>query len=111
MLNKTFIYAIQEDKASWKAPVKIGLARNVDARCTNLQVGNPRKLVVRLTIGPISPEHAASLEKQLHRSFKEHWLRGEWFSGKILSRFKRLNLPCLNYPAKGEVMLVNRGHG
>jgi len=99
MINTTFIYAIQEDKASWKAPVKIGLARNVEDRCTNLQVGNPRKLVVRLKIGPISPEYAASLEKKLHRRFKDHHLRGEWFSGKVLSRLKRLNLPI-----KGEAM-------
>jgi len=72
--------------------VKIGLARNVEARCANLQVGNPRELIIRLKIGPISPEHASSLEKKLHRRFKEHRLRGEWFSGKVLSKFKRLNL-------------------
>ena len=90
-MKTTYIYAIQEDKLSHKAPVKIGLARNVEARLTNLQVGNPTKLIIRAKIGPLSPKEASHLEKKLHRTYNRYKIRGEWFSGKCLAQFYRLS--------------------
>jgi hypothetical protein len=55
---------------------KIGLAINPGARLKELQTGNPHilKLCYVLTV-----EQAAYLEAKLHRYFKDHRLRGEWF--------------------------------
>jgi hypothetical protein len=85
-METTFVYAIQEEKVSLKAPVKIGFARNVEARLAELQIGNPRKLIVRAKIGPMSPGQAAALESAFHKKFSTCRLRGEWFSGKVLNR-------------------------
>jgi hypothetical protein len=66
------IYFIQ---AGDDGPVKIGLARDVWKRLSNLQTGVPTRL--RL-LGII--DGSAQKEKLLHRQFAAHRLRGEWFS-------------------------------
>jgi hypothetical protein len=55
-------------------PIKIGSARDVDIRLSELQVGNPEKLFL-LTSAP----GACDREKAFHRSLKADRLRGEWF--------------------------------
>lgn len=84
------LYFIQEVKASKKAPVKIGIAKDVAERLSTLQIGNPRRLVVILESAPMSLLQARALESSLHRRFKRERIRGEWFSGKILRDVRRL---------------------
>jgi len=53
---------------------KIGYARNVAQRISELQCGSPDLLtLVASTFG------AAKLEGRMHRMFQQHRIRGEWF--------------------------------
>ena len=57
-----------------KNAIKIGVAKNVEARLVNLQIGNPKKL--RL-IGSIRGDEKT--EKMFHVAFSKYHVRGEWF--------------------------------
>ena len=79
-----YVYVIQEDKPSKKAPVKIGVAIDVEERWRGLQTGNPRLLKLVATFGPMTREGAYEMESAMHHRFRKQNLRGEWFSGRIL---------------------------
>ena len=66
------------------APVKIGVAKNIETRLGELQVGNSRSLMVLAKLGPFSKKQAYRTENGLHHKFRKHRIRGEWFSGVIL---------------------------
>lgn len=70
--GKCWIYFIQESEAG--SPVKIGIARNVDQRLSELQTGNAFQLVIRAKIE--GDEHDEML---LHQQFASDRIRGEWF--------------------------------
>jgi hypothetical protein len=56
--------------------VKIGITNNsAEGRLTILQVANPYKLTLLLTIQTTDQ----TLEKQLHQRFDQYHVRGEWF--------------------------------
>lgn len=57
-------------------PIKIGVAKDIEARKRNLQTGNPLQL--RL-LGWIEAENAFHLERHLHQYFHSAHVRGEWF--------------------------------
>lgn len=71
-LRPTGVYAICDGE--W---VKIGIARNAQARLSLLQVGNPRKLTLAIFE---RLEHPERVEKDLHQHFAKRRVRGEWFS-------------------------------
>ncbi|OMB79275.1 hypothetical protein A5743_14320 [Mycolicibacterium conceptionense] len=54
--------------------VKIGSARDVRVRLEELQIGNPAELTVLADQPGGLPR-----ERELHRRFAEHRVRGEWF--------------------------------
>lgn len=57
--------------------MKIGTAKNVDKRMGSLQTGNPEELTLLHTlIG------GRKLERQLHRQFSAHHVKGEWFQAE-----------------------------
>jgi len=85
-----FVYFVQEVKASRSAPVKVGVTSNIKRRIKTMQTGNPRELTCRVLLGPMTKEAAFEYEGQLHGTFKRMRLRGEWFSGKLLSRISQL---------------------
>lgn len=89
-MNNTYVYFIQE-KIGEKAPVKVGVARKPENRLAELQTGNSRTLIIISQIGPLSERRAYHLERQLHKKFKKHRIRGEWFTGVILQNIKELN--------------------
>jgi hypothetical protein len=80
-----YVYIVQEVKASATAPIKIGVASNVQRRLEGLQTCNPRELKIKALFGPMSRAAAYSLEDHLHKNLAPYHLRGEWFSGKALS--------------------------
>ena len=55
-------------------PIKIGMARNPASRLRDLQVSSPYELEVLA-----SYPGGAFEEKELHRKFDGHHIRGEWF--------------------------------
>lgn len=86
MIN-TYVYFIRE-ALGCHAHVKIGVAKNPESRLAVLQTGNSRRLEIVATIGPVSEKQAYGIERKLHKKFRKHRLRGEWFTGVI---FKNLH--------------------
>lgn len=73
---------------------KIGIANNVERRLEELQVGNPVELFIVCKFFFKSRKVANKVEKSLHNRFKDHRVRGEWFSKKIqLSKIDHLMEP------------------
>lgn len=62
---------------------KIGIAKDVEKRISELQIGNPNELFLIAKIDFGTPKRAMYVEKMMHRFYKKHHIRGEWFSRKI----------------------------
>jgi hypothetical protein len=84
-----YVYLVQEQLLSNKGAVKIGMSSNVTNRIETMQVGNSRRLVLIATMGPFGEIKANCFEKQLHRRFKGHHIRGEWFNYGCLKRLQK----------------------
>ena len=66
-----YIYAVQPRDGG---PVKIGMTHDPLSRLAGLQDGNPHRLVIRaIMLG------WGDTERRIHRLWKDHRLRGEWF--------------------------------
>lgn len=73
MFEYSYVYAISCDRYH-----KIGKANDVEARLSNLQIGNP----VRCKIAyqrPFNPEVVTDVEKATHRLLAGKRHQGEWF--------------------------------
>jgi hypothetical protein len=62
--------------------VKIGVAKDIQKRLVQIQVDNPRQLHVLYQIECVSERHAFDVENELHKTYGEYHLQGEWFSIK-----------------------------
>lgn len=56
--------------------VKIGISKNIERRISQLQTGNPNKLVL---MGWIEGNNDRELEKALHKKYSSEKETGEWF--------------------------------
>lgn len=65
-----------------RSKVKIGYTKDIRARLTALQTGNPAHLELLW----LCPEGSIAEEKALHRHFSQEHHRGEWFDGSVLAR-------------------------
>lgn len=88
MKADTFVYCLQEQARDAFAPIKVGIAKNVETRIINLQVGNPTTLLIRGIIGPVTKQQAQTIENDLHVRMSNHRIRGEWFSGRAIAEFE-----------------------
>lgn len=70
------VYFIGEQESGC-CRIKIGGAKDIEKRRSNLQTGNPSEL--RL-LGWIHSEAAFELERRLHQRFSATRIRGEWFA-------------------------------
>ena len=59
--------------------IKIGRSKKPKGRLSELQTGNPHKLVILGTVAG-----AANEEASFHGKFVQHRLEGEWFKGEII---------------------------
>ena len=84
-----YVYLVQEQLISCKGAVKIGISTNIQRRIENMQVGNSRRLKLLATMGPFGEVKAICFERQLHRRFKGHHVRGEWFLYGCLARLQK----------------------
>lgn len=85
-MSLTFVYFIQSGE---NGPIKIGVARNIEKRIEDLQIGNPCELHLLCTMPCDSKNHAFFRERQLHKIFSKQRIRGEWFENNI--KFKNLS--------------------
>lgn len=67
------VYFVREES---HGPIKIGRAREVRKRISQLQTGNSVKLQL---LGWIVTENDAATEREMHKSYSKALLRGEWF--------------------------------
>lgn len=63
-----------------KAPIKVGIAHNIQQRLRSLQSGNPNKLEVLTCITMNTRREAESLEQHIHRRLKHCRMASEWFN-------------------------------
>ena len=76
--NPSFVYVLRQAETDW---IKIGKAKDVRRRVSQLQVGNPRKLELLHVVPADSGRTAIALEAHLHRRAGPDAVRGEWFAG------------------------------
>lgn len=75
-----FVYIIRSGK---KGCYKIGIARNVENRMASLQCGNPAELFLIAKFDFGTKVNAFRAEQRLHKIFRRHHVRGEWFDKRI----------------------------
>ena len=73
--RKTYVYFVSD----LEKYIKIGVAKNVQGRMNELQVGNPKKLYLVEYISFEYQEQAYIAEKKLHSMFFRWRACGEWF--------------------------------
>jgi T5orf172 domain len=76
------VYFIHDKKSR---SVKIGTSTDTPERLYSLQIGNSNSLSI---IGVIDGNR--KLEKELHKTFRKHHIRGEWFRDEIIVDLKAL---------------------
>lgn len=74
-----YVYFISANTQNWQR-VKIGYAKDVEARLAEMQIGSPLKLNLMHKLKCVSLENAKALETSLHKRFDEYAVAGEWFS-------------------------------
>ena len=74
-MNKPLVYFVQCNEY-----IKIGRSTQLPLTLRSLQRGNPYGLEAVAVISCESTERMSELEADLHQQFKEHCIRGEWFS-------------------------------
>jgi len=80
MGNIMYVYFL---RAGNRGAIKIGMAKDVEARVAMLQTGNAFKLNILATIPCDSETQARHLESMFHKRFQSQRIRGEWFTGNI----------------------------
>ena len=87
-----YVYFIQAFGERELVRIKIGKARDPDARLRDLQVGSPVKLKMLGKVKCRDDSHARSIEKFAHSLFYKQRKRGEWFrlSEKHIRQVKSL---------------------
>lgn len=70
-----FVYLISDGEY-----IKIGVAKNVEARLKDLQVANAKELQLICSFPLKNEKEAFKLEKFLHSEYEAYHIRGEWFN-------------------------------
>ena len=78
-----------------EGPFKIGIAGNLQKRLETLQTAHYEDLEVVMVV---EMENPRSLEKRLHRRFREYRIRGEWFAANRYLHEALLALPGMYSP-------------
>jgi hypothetical protein len=75
-----YIYLIaHQTETGIVGPVKIGISKTLSGRLSQLQTGNPRKVVVAMYLPLPNREMAAIFESAFHEVMAKHRMEGEWF--------------------------------
>ncbi len=68
--------------------VKVGVARDPEARLAQLQTGNSLPLSIIAKMPFQSRREAMEVERSIHRKYAHHRLNGEWFREKMLREMR-----------------------
>jgi hypothetical protein len=79
---KYTVYFITEEYTGY---TKIGYAKDVVQRISELQIGNPRVLFVAAAISCLTNQSARSMESYLHKRLSAYRIRGEWFTKDVFT--------------------------
>lgn len=71
---KAFVYFVSDS-----CYIKIGVAKDPDARLREIQTGNPNDCDILCLIPCTTEKSAYALEKALHRVYSHRHRRGEWY--------------------------------
>lgn len=72
-----YVIARQDRRGRAVGPVKLGIARDPEARLKTFQTANPQPLVLYRTFKVV---HARALERDVHCRLRPFRLKGEWFA-------------------------------
>lgn len=72
---KCFVYLISDGEY-----IKVGVAKNVEARLKDLQVANAKELQLICSFPLKNEKEAFKLEQFLHSEYEAYHIRGEWFN-------------------------------
>lgn len=101
-LTETWIYLL---RGRPKSPVKIGIARDVEARISTLQTGNPDELHLLASFPGTQADELA-----LHRYLRDERIRGEWFEGELTEQVVDWAKMCQRVHRKRGVCLAVPEH-
>jgi len=76
--KRVAVYLITDE---WLSYFKIGVAENPHRRLRELQIGNPKKLIIQLLVWFPTRDMARAVERAMHERFAEFNTSGEWFDG------------------------------
>lgn len=90
-----------------KNPIKIGIAKDPQARIANLQTGCPYKLDLIEVFTFKTEMHARGAERRLHKMFqaKGKRMNGEWFRGSILKNPSIVEMIMLEHAREDKTKL------
>lgn len=72
-----YVYFILDEKSN---AIKIGKAKDIQERLSDLQVSNPNELTVIHYIKCDNEDHSFLVESKFHNLYADRHIRGEWFS-------------------------------
>ncbi len=79
-MKKGYLYVIGEENGG---SVKVGISSKPKKRLSSLQVGNPNRLSIIYTIGPLDRRDVEVLERKTHSRYGMYRKSGEWFDGIV----------------------------
>lgn len=105
---KHYVYFVKAGSGR-NPPIKIGVAKDVEARIRLMQTGNPNKMRVVASIPFRSRKEAFDTEAALHKRFAGARREGEWFHG--VSIYRMLPQVFAELSLEKKTMLDVKKHG
>jgi predicted GIY-YIG superfamily endonuclease len=81
---------------------KVGMTKNVQARVKQLQTGHPMSLSVAKVFSFESKMQALHIEKSIHKMYRNHKMKGEWFNKSWFKVF------CAQLDKYGSIEILTR---
>ena len=111
-MSKYYVYLISDGNST-----KIGITNNLKTRISQMQTGNSSNLALKGYIVTSDKKEALELEKELHNTYIDRRVRGEWFAVSYLEVLKNAKnkeryqyIPATGCIVVGDNEVVGSGH-